>query len=191
MFSLSVPCELFIFTVFYCLFDLSYGECNIISLYCLCFSVNGSVSLMCGACLTVFVNCLGKQFVISLGVVAILLLNVSEVLGVGEGALCWIVPSWSSKDCMCCAYGQGVHIDVPSPGFVCVCVCSSFRSLRAGSQVFGILMLFLCVIFHTMWSDKSLKLLCILHSGILCLSAIRMMFVKIILAVYMLVSIMV
>ena len=29
-------------------------------------------------------------------------------------------------------------------------VISSFRSLRAGSQVFALLMLFLCVIFHTM-----------------------------------------
>ena len=29
-------------------------------------------------------------------------------------------------------------------------VISSFRSLRAGSQVFALLMLFLCVILHTM-----------------------------------------
>ena len=40
-------------------------------------------------------------------------------------------------------------------------------------------MLFLSVILHTMWSDKSLQLLCILPFGILCLSAINMMFVKI------------
>ena len=38
--------------------------------------------------------------------------------------------------------------------YVCLCVCmseviSSFRSLRAGSQVFALLMLFLCVILHT------------------------------------------
>ena len=33
-------------------------------------------------------------------------------------------------------------------------VISSFRSLRAGSQVFALLMLFLCVILHTMWSGK-------------------------------------
>ena len=38
------------------------------------------------ACMTVFVNCLVKQFTISLGVV-ILLLDVMEVLSVGEGAL--------------------------------------------------------------------------------------------------------
>ena len=54
-------------------------------------------------------------------------------------------------------------------------VISSFRSLRAGSQVFALSMLFLCVIVHTMWSGKSLQLLCILDFGMLCLSAIRMM----------------
>ena len=33
-------------------------------------------------------------------------------------------------------------------------VISSFRSLRAGSQVFALLMLFLCGILHTMSSGK-------------------------------------
>ena len=36
---------------------------------------------------TVFVNCLVKQFAICLGVVAILSLHVMDVFGVGEGAL--------------------------------------------------------------------------------------------------------
>ena len=45
----------------------------------------------------------------------------------------------------------------------------------------ALLMLSLCVILHTMWSGKSLQLLCILPFGMLCLSAISMMFVKIIL----------
>ena len=67
-------------------------------------------------------------------------------------------------------------------------IISSFRSLRAGSQVIALLMLFLCVILHTMSSGKSLQLLCILPFGMLCLSAISMMFVKIMLAVSMLVS---
>ena len=61
---------------------------------------------------------------------------------------------------------------------------SSFRSLRAGSQVFAFLMLFPCVILHTMWLDKSLHLLCILPFDILCLSANRIMFENIILAGY-------
>ena len=62
-------------------------------------------------------------------------------------------------------------------------VISSFRSLRTGSQVFAFLMLFLCVILHTMSSDKSLQLLCIFPFGMLCLSAISMMFMKILLTV--------
>ena len=67
-------------------------------------------------------------------------------------------------------------------------VISSFMCLRAGSQVFALIMLFLWVILHTMWSGKSLQLLCILPFGMLCLSAISMMFVKITLAVCMLVG---
>ena len=70
-------------------------------------------------------------------------------------------------------------------------VISSFRSLRAGSQVFALLMLFLCVIPHTMSSGKSLKLPCILPFGMLCLSAISMMSAKIPLAVCILVGIVV
>ena len=67
-------------------------------------------------------------------------------------------------------------------------VISSFKSLRAGAQVFALLMLSLCVILHTMWWGRSLQLLCILPFGMLCLSAISMMFVKIILAVCLLVG---
>ena len=62
-------------------------------------------------------------------------------------------------------------------------VISSFRSLTAGSQVFALLMLFLCVILHAVYSGESLQLLCIPPVGMLCLSAISMMFVKIMLAV--------
>ena len=59
-------------------------------------------------------------------------------------------------------------------------VISSFRSLRAGSQVFALLVLFLCVILHNISSG-------ILPFGMLCLSVISVMFVKIMLAVCMLV----
>ena len=57
-------------------------------------------------------------------------------------------------------------------------VISSFKSLRAGSQVVALLMLSHCVILLTMWSNKSLQLLCILPFGMLCLSIISIMFVK-------------
>ena len=46
-------------------------------------------------------------------------------------------------------------------------VGKSFKSLRAGSQVFSLPLLFLCVILHAMCSDKSLQLLCILPFGML------------------------
>ena len=74
--------------------------------------------------------------------------------------------------------------------FVCFCMSefiSSFRSLRTGSQVLALLILFLCVILHTMSSGKRLQLLCIFLFGMVCLSAISM-FVKIMLAVCILVG---
>ena len=43
--------------------------------------------VVCVECLTVFVNCLVKQFALYLGVVAILLLNVMDVFSVCGGAL--------------------------------------------------------------------------------------------------------
>ena len=67
-------------------------------------------------------------------------------------------------------------------------VISSFKSLRAGSQAFALFMLFLCVILHTMSSGKTLQLLCILPFSMLCLSAICMMFVKMMLSVCILVG---
>ena len=60
-------------------------------------------------------------------------------------------------------------------------VISSFRSLRAKLQVVALLLLCLCVILHTMLTGKSMQLLCILPCGVMCLSAISMMYVKIIL----------
>ena len=57
-------------------------------------------------------------------------------------------------------------------------VISSFKSLRTGSQVFALLMLYLCVILHTMWWDKILQFLCILPFDMLCVSVISMVFIK-------------
>ena len=54
--------------------------------------------------------------------------------------------------------------------------------------MFALLMLIICVIVNTMWSGKSLQLPCILPFDMLCLSAISMMFVKIMLAVCILVG---
>ena len=68
-----------------------------------------------------------------------------------------------------CAYKCSFHM-------CCLWFCmsdviSSFKTLRARSQVFALLMLFICVSLHTMWSGKSEQLLCILPYGMLCLSA--------------------
>ena len=73
--------------------------------------------------------------------------------------------------------------------FVCVFVCWKLSPhLGAKSQLFALLMLFLCVMLHTMSSGKSLQLLCIFPFGMLYLSAISMKFVKIMLAVCILVG---
>ena len=53
----------------------------------LCVALFMDMFVLCVACLTVFVNCLVKQFAMCLGVVSILLLNVMEVFSVGGGAL--------------------------------------------------------------------------------------------------------
>ena len=39
--------ELFIFTLFYSLLDLRSSECNVVSLYVVCCSVNVSVCFVC------------------------------------------------------------------------------------------------------------------------------------------------
>ena len=75
--------------------------------------------VLCVACLTVFVNCLVKQFAMCVGVVAILLLNVMDVFSVCGGALY----VWSSKECVCCACDPNERLSAPSICFVCVFVC--------------------------------------------------------------------
>ena len=74
------------FTLFYCLLDLSCSECDVMSLYIFCCSVDVSVCIVC-CVFDRFVNCLVKQFAMCLGVSAVLLLNVMDVFSVGGGAL--------------------------------------------------------------------------------------------------------
>ena len=47
IFNLSGPCELLFFTLFYSLLDLRSSECDGISLYGVCCSVNVSVCFVC------------------------------------------------------------------------------------------------------------------------------------------------
>ena len=53
----------------------------------LCVALSMDLFVLCIASLTVFVNCLEKQFAICLGVYVILLLNVTELLCVVGGSL--------------------------------------------------------------------------------------------------------
>ena len=104
--------------------------------------------------------------------------------------LCWIDRVWSFNECECWACDLSVHLSVLSICLFVFLYVGSYlvMSLRAGSHMFSLLMLFPCVILHNMWSGKSLQLLCILPFGMLSLSAISMMFVKILLAVCILVG---
>ena len=80
--------------------------------------------------------------------------------------LYWICCVFSSKECAGCACDHSVHLSIPSIGFVCMSeVISSFKSYRAGSQVFVLLMLFPSFSLHTMLSGKSMQLLCMLPFG--------------------------
>ena len=65
--------------MFYSLLDLRSSECDVVSLYV---ALLMWLFVLCVAYLTVFVNCLVKQFAMCFGVVAILLLNVMDVFSV-------------------------------------------------------------------------------------------------------------
>ena len=65
---------------------MSCSECDVMSLY-FCVALLMYLFVLFVACLTVFVNCLMKQFAICLDVVAVLLMNVMDVFSVGGGAL--------------------------------------------------------------------------------------------------------
>ena len=98
----------------------------------LCTSLLMCLFVLCVAGLTVFVNCLVKQFAMCLGVVAILLLNVMDVFSVCGGALL-DRPCMVFQRVVCCACDPNEHLSAPSICFACV----------LGSQVFALLMLFL------------------------------------------------
>ena len=79
------------------------GECDVVSFYVLCCSVNGYV---CFVCLTVFVNSFMTQFAICLGVFVILLLNVMELLSVVGGALLDRPCMVFQRMCVLCLWSQ-------------------------------------------------------------------------------------
>ena len=77
----------------------------------MCVALLMCLFVLCVACLTVFVNCLVKQFAMYMGVVAILLLNVMEVFSVCGGAL---LDRVFSKECVCCACDPNERLSAPS-----------------------------------------------------------------------------
>ena len=114
----------------------------------LCVALSIDLFVLCVACLTVFMNCLVKQFAMCLGVVAILLLNVMEVFRVGGSALLDRICMVFQRMCVLCLWSQCAS--KCSFHRFCLCFCmseviSSYNSLRAGSHVFALLMLSLCV----------------------------------------------
>ena len=88
-----------------------------------CVALLMDLVVLCVACLTVFVNCLVKQFALCLGVFAILLLNDMDLLSVVGGALldrpCMVFQSI----CVCCVCDPSERLDGTSICFVCVFVC--------------------------------------------------------------------
>ena len=72
------------FYIVYCLLDLGCGECYVISLYFVRCSVV-YLFVSCVACLTVFVNCLVKQFEMCFLCGCYFLLNIMDVFRVGGG----------------------------------------------------------------------------------------------------------
>ena len=84
----------------------------------ICF-VSMDLFVLCVACLTVFVNCVVKQFAICLGVFVTLSLNVMELLSVVGGALfdrsCMVF----QRMCVLCVWSHMCFFHM----FVCVFVC--------------------------------------------------------------------
>ena len=94
---------------------------------------------------------------------------------------CWLIRVLSSKECVCGVRNPSMCLGVLHMSDLCVCmkdVISEFNSEIEGSLAFYALVLFLCSILCLMCSGSSLHVECILPFGMLCLSAWRMMFVK-------------
>ena len=85
IFNLSGPCEL-LFLLCFMFLDLRSSECDVVSLYAVCCSVNVSVCFVC-CVLDSVCELFGEQLAMCLGVVAILLLNGMDVFSVCGGAL--------------------------------------------------------------------------------------------------------
>ena len=132
--SLSGPCELLFLLCF-----IAPWTWEVVSIMLFCVALPINLFVLCVAWLTVFLNCLVKQFALCLGVFVVLLLNVMYLLFVVGGALldrpCMIF----HRMCVLCLWSQWASRC--SFHMLCLCFCmseviSSFRWL-----------LFLCCFF--------------------------------------------
>ena len=146
MFSLSGPCELLFLLLFYYLLDLSWCECDVISLY-FCVALLMDLFVLCVACLTVLVNYLVKQFTMCLSVVVIFCWMLWKYL-VWLEVLCWIDRVWSSKEC---AFDPSVHLGVSSIGLVHVFVCQKLSPHLRVWELDHRCLLPLCCSFVWLW----------------------------------------
>ena len=84
-----------------------------------CVALSMDLFVLCDASLTVYVNCLVKQFAICLGVFAVLLLKVMELLCVVGDAIYLIDHVWSSIECVCCTCCPSERLYAHSICFIC------------------------------------------------------------------------
>ena len=156
----------------------------------MCCSVNVSVCFVCcvldSAC-----ELFGETIAMCVGVVSILLLNIMDVFSVCGGALLDRPCMVFQRVCVLCLWSQWAS----KCSFHMFCLCFVCRKLSPHLGVWELdhrCLLSLCYFFE--WfcilclRARACKLLCILPLGMFCLSAISMMFVKIMLAVCMLVG---
>ena len=139
--------------------------------------------VLCVLCLTVLVTCLFNVFAICVGEVSVFSLKVMVLILGCVGVLLASPCIVFQIVCVLCVSRYSLHMSD-----LCVCmrgVISEFNSGSEGSLAFCALMLFLCSILCLMCSGSSLHVEHVLPFGMLCLSAWRMMFVKIVFAVCM------
>ena len=109
--------------------------------------------VLCVACLTEYVNCMVKQFAICLGVFAILLLNVMDLLSVVRGALLDIPYVYGIPKSVCVVPVIPVCIKVflPYVLFMALYVGSSLPIKEFQRMITGVCSPYVFVSLHTIY----------------------------------------
>ena len=167
MLMLSGPVELFVFD---CLMALAVCVMSMIILVDGSFCVYLSIFLLflCVLCCMLFVNCLLNRVAFCLFVMAMVLLKVIVVLGLGRGFLFVRFASVFQSLCVLCLWSQSSSRCCFQRSVLCFCICVSisvFRFGSVGSVGFCLLMLFLFVIRFLMFCGSNLCWLCCFPLG--------------------------